>query len=64
MVKDDKGNPTPIQSLGKFEEPDEWCSQRKFCWPNTRFGASLFGHPLLDSNFKWNHKKIVLIESR
>jgi len=29
MVKNEKGNPTPIQSLGKFEEP------------NARFGFSL-----------------------
>ena len=82
MVKDDKGNPTPIHSLGKFKELNARCAQRKFMYPNIKaprrkfeewnvkfqfslFGASLFGHSLLDFHSKWNNKKkIVLIESR
>ena len=30
MIRNDKGNPTRIHSLGKFEEPNARCSQRKF----------------------------------
>ncbi|BCZ47242.1 hypothetical protein psyc5s11_33090 [Clostridium gelidum] len=47
MDEEEKGNPTPIQSLGKFEEPNARCSQRKFMYPNIKFG-----HSLLDSHFK------------
>ena len=48
MVKDERGNPTRIHSLGKFEEP------------NTRFGFSL----QINSQVESFDKKQIALEIR
>lgn len=42
----------------KFEELNRRCTQRKFCWPNRRFGASLLDSHLISN---WRRRSINLL---